>query len=182
MGPADGQEQARAEQLFREAHILRMRAQAAAAEGKCRQALALSPQDALGLELLGDLLLDQEKVEEAEGAYQQALEFAPGKESLETKLARIILERAEGDRSRLTAELLLSTPRPAREGKQQQTVAILLSLICAGGGQLVLGEHWKGGILLAFWLLSLLGAADAFKLLVGGMGGLDRDSTVDGGM
>ncbi len=182
MDPIGGEKDARAEQFLREAHIQRMRGRWGEAEALVRQALALTPRDAMGLELLGDALLERGEVDEAEASFNAALVEAPGKASLETKIARIVLRRAEDERNRISAELLFTSPRNAKEDRRQQTVAILLSVLCAGGGQLFKGQHLKGGLLLAVWLVSLTGALEAFKLVVGGLGGLPRGEEVNGGM
>jgi len=171
----------RAEQLLRDAHIQRVRQQWAAAETLCRQALDLAPDDAMGLEMLGDLLAEKGSLGEALEAYQRAAGAQPGRPSLEHKIARLVLLRDEEERERAAAQLLLSSPPSARERKRHATVVLLLSLLCPGAGQIYNGERVKGGILLGAAVVSLfVGGADLVKLTLGVMAPLPRGQTVDG--
>ena len=170
----------RLERLLRDAHLHRMREQWSAAETLCRQALAIAPEDVSALEMLGDLLTGKGDVQGAEDQYRRALERAPGKPSLEEKLARIALRRDEEERERLEAQLLLSTPRGKAESKRNTTMATLLSLFCAGAGQLFNRQFVKGGILLAAWITCLaIGGQDLFKFTLGIAGLLPRTETVN---
>src|SRR4051794_36321379 len=110
--------QTRAEQLLREAHILRMRGQWAAAETACRQALELTPEDTLGQEMLGDLLIEKGSLDEALDVYRKAFEKQPAKASLEEKIARAVLQKGEEAHDRLAAELMLNAPGSKAERKR----------------------------------------------------------------
>src|SRR5690349_15097820 len=103
--PVTREAEARAEQLLREAHIFRMRRQTDAAERLCRQALEICPDDVMGHELLGDLLLERGRLNEALETYQQAFEKHPERTSLEDKIARTVLRKFALDRERDDAEL-----------------------------------------------------------------------------
>jgi tetratricopeptide (TPR) repeat protein len=171
----------RVEQLLRDAYIQRMRQQFAASETLCRQALELAPRDVQGLELLGDLLQEKGSTEPALELYRQALEVQPGKASLEEKIARQVLLKAEEERERLMAELMLSSPQAPKQRKRNQTAAILLSVICPGGGQFFNGQWVKGAIYLLTGLLCLgLGGPDGLKMLLGMAGPLPRGEEPNG--
>lgn len=162
-----GDEQARVEQLLRQAHIHRMRQQWSAAEALCRQALELAPEDPMGIEMMGDLQVEKGNLQTALEHYRKAFEAQPGKAILEEKIGRTVLSIAEEEQERAEAQLLLNSPNRKSERKRNATVATLLSLLCPGIGQLFLGQQVKGGILLAVGLLSIwFGGADLFKLLV----------------
>jgi tetratricopeptide (TPR) repeat protein len=173
--------QARVEQLLRDAYIMRMRQQWGASETLVRQALELSPDDVQGLELLGDLLTEKGSVDEALEVYRRAFAVQPEKASLEVKIARGVLQKAEDERERIEAELMISTPRNVKHRKRNQTVAVLLSTICPGGGQFFNGQYVKGGIFLAAGLLTLgFGGPDALKLFLSMAGPLPRGEEANG--
>lgn len=157
----------RVEQLLREAQLLRMRSQWAEAETLCRRALDLEPDDAMAQEMLADLLVGKGKLDEAIELYRKALEKQPQKAGLEDKIAHLVLEQAQEEQEKITAQLLMSSPSNAKERKRSATVAILLSLLLPGGGQLFVGQYVKGGILLAGGLGGIaLGMTDLMKLLL----------------
>lgn len=169
------EEQSRVEQLLRDAHIQRMRKQWAAAETLCREALAVAPNDAMGQEMLGDLLLEKGSLDEALELYRRALVLQPSRAVLEEKIARAVLQQDAERRTRTEAELFLSSPRKTAERTRGVTIAILLSLLCPGAGQLMLGQYVKGGIMLAVGLLGiLLGSLDLLKFFLGMSGTLRR--------
>ena len=171
--------QARVEQLLRDAHIQRMRQQWAAAETLCREALELDPDDVMGQEMLGDLLLDKGSCGEALESYRKAFEKQPEKVALEEKIARAVLLKGEEERQRLDAELMLSSPGSKLERKRSATIATLLSLLCPGAGQLFTGQYVKGGILLGVGVLSLfLGGPDLIKFILGIAGILPKTEEV----
>lgn len=159
-------EKARVEQLLRDAHIHRMRQQWAAAETLCRKALELDPDEAMGREMLGDLLMGKGDTAGALSAYRGALEKQPGKASLEDKIARAVLAQGEDEREKAEALLLLESPLKKNEAKRNATLATLLSLFCPGLGQLfVFRQYVKGGILAAVGLLALtFGISEMLKV------------------
>jgi tetratricopeptide (TPR) repeat protein len=172
--------QARVEQLLREAHVYRMRGQTGAAETLCRQAMELAPEDMIGRELLGDLLVEKGQVDEALELYRKAFEAQPQKASLEEKIARAVLKKDEEERERITAQLMVSSPVSRAERKRHATVTLLLSMMCPGLGQIVMGQTVKGAILLAIGVLSLyIGFEDLFKMFLGLGGALPRGEEVD---
>jgi tetratricopeptide (TPR) repeat protein len=146
--------QARVEQLLRQAHILRMRQQWGEAETLCRQALELAPDDAMGQEMLADLLAEKGSLAEALELYRKAYEVQPQKTVLEAKIARLVLQKDQEEQDRLAAELLISSPRKQSERKRNVAIVLLLSLLCPGAGQIANGQYVKGGILAAVGLLS----------------------------
>jgi tetratricopeptide (TPR) repeat protein len=169
------------ERLLRDAHILRMRQRWGESEELCRKALELAPEDVTALEMLGDLLTERGSADDAEASYRRAFAINPSSGSLETKIARAVLEKAEAEHARTMAQLALNSPMKAADRKRGQVIPVLLSVIAAGGGQLYKGEFVKGGILLGVWLVSLFGAGDAFKLIIGMSGGLPRGESANGG-
>lgn len=175
--------QSRVEQLLRDAYLLRMRQQWAASEELCRQALELSPEDVQGLELLGDLLTEKGSDAQALETYRRAFAIQPMKTSLEEKIARAVLRKAEDERERLEAQLLIGKPASAKQRKRNQTVAVLLSMICPGGGQMFNGQYVKGGVFLGLGLLALgFGGPHALKMLLALAGPLPRGEEPNGAL
>jgi tetratricopeptide (TPR) repeat protein len=173
--------QSQVEQLLRDAYIQRMRQQFAVAETLCRRALELSPEDVQGLELLGDLLQEKGSTDGALEQYRKALEVQPGKVSLEDKVARLVLVKAEEERERIEAELLLNSPRNPKHKKRNQTVAILCSLVCPGLGQAFNGQWVKAGLFLVAGIACLaVGGMDAMKMLLAMAGPLPRGEQPNG--
>lgn len=161
------------EQMLRDAHIQRMRGQWAAAEVLCRKALELAPEDAMGREMLGDLLVAKGDREGALEIYREAFAQQPGKAALEEKIARLVLQKGEEERERLEAQMLLDSPQRKADAKRNATLATLLCIPFPGLGQLLVYRQWvKGGILAGVGLLSILGIGELFKLLLvlGGAG------------
>jgi tetratricopeptide (TPR) repeat protein len=160
---------AAAERLLREAKVLQMRGQFAAAEERCRQALEVAPDDVSGVEMLADLLVEIGTLEDARDLYQRALELQPGRSSAETSLARVVLELGEREHERVEAQLLLgggSTGSRA-ERKRRVMLSIILSALFAGIGQMYNGEMGKGLGLAAVYLFSLIfGAPELLRMVL----------------
>lgn len=133
-----------AEQLLREAHILRRREKYAEAIGKCREALLLTPKDASALELLGDLYQGVAQVNPALAAYKRATEADPKRASAERKYGDLLMrQQTWGDGGDPEA-----VPKNG-------FVASLLSLVVPGAGQIYNGETMKGLFFLICTFVSL---------------------------
>lgn len=163
--------QEQAEQLLRQAHLHQMRKQWAAAEQLCRQALELCPSEPTARELMADLYAEKGELDQALEQYRRLFEEHPEREALEEKIARLVLRKDREVLERLEVEQALSNPRRHTAQKRNATVALLLSTICAGAGQIFNGEHVKGLIILVSWVLCLgLGTSDFLKFGFGLMG------------
>jgi tetratricopeptide (TPR) repeat protein len=126
------QEVRQAEQLLRDAAMLRRREKYADAEKKCRDALLLTPKDAAALELLGDILQGVARVNEALAAYKRATEADPKRGSAEHKYGELLMQQQRWDTTDPEA-----VPKNAR-------FALLLSLLFPGLGQFHNSETGKG--------------------------------------
>jgi TM2 domain-containing membrane protein YozV len=138
---SSAQEVRQAEQILRDAALLRRREKYAEAEKKCREALQLVPKDAAALELLGDLLQGVARINEALAAYKRALEADPKRSSAERKYGELLMRQQHWD----TADPEAVPRKPG--------FALLLSLLLPGLGQFHNGEFGKG----LFFLLADLG-------------------------
>ncbi len=134
-----------AELLLREAHLARRRENYRLAETKCREAIALVPKDASALELLGDLMQDVARINEALAAYRRATEADPKRSSAERKYADLLMRQQ--DWGGIDLEAVPKNP----------WFSVLLSLLLPGAGQIHNGEPIKGLILMVSAALCLLG-------------------------
>ena len=157
---------ARVEQLLREAQLQRMREQWSAAEMLCREALEIEPEEPQGLEMLGDLQVGKGNLDGALEHYRKALEMQPQRAALEEKIAHLVLLKDQEERDKIAAQLLLDCPPSKSERKRFTAVAVLLSVVFPGGGQLLMGQYVKGGVLMAVFAIGMfLGIPDLYKLL-----------------
>jgi tetratricopeptide (TPR) repeat protein len=121
-----------AETLLREASMLRRRERFRDAEAKCREALALVPKDAAALELLGDLLQGVARTNEALAAYKRATEADPKRSSAERKYGDLLMRQQNWGG--------VDPEAVPKNG----FVAVLLSALLPGAGQLYNGDTGKG--------------------------------------
>ncbi len=133
-----------AENLMREASLLRRKERYKEAEEKCRTALELVPKDAASLEFLGDVLQGVARNDEALAAYKRALEADPKRTSAEAKYADL-----------LTLQENYEAYDP-EEVSKNPWVSALMSALLPGAGQIYNGEWFKsiffGMILAALYL------------------------------
>lgn len=132
------QEIRQAEGLLREASMFRRREKFRDAEAKCREALNYAPKDAAALELLGDLMQGVGKINEALAAYKRAQKADPKRSSAERKYADLLMLQQSWNR--------LDPEAVPKNGY----VAVMLSLLLPGAGQIYNGEYGKG----VFFLLA----------------------------
>jgi tetratricopeptide (TPR) repeat protein len=144
------QDNAEAQQRIREANLLRMRGQLAAAERELMRAIELSPSDAQAFEMLGDIQRQAGRSADALGSYTRASELpaAPGsRAALESKMARMALERDQGSFGSLENAALLSG---------NVVLPLVSSAVMPGVGQMLMGRYVRGGIVFVVWVTSLI--------------------------
>jgi len=165
----DEERRQRGESLLREANLFRLRQDPVTAEARCRAAVELLPDDATALEMLGDLIRAADgDPEEAMQWYQAALKLRPGTESLEVKIAALILQQGEARYAteRLARRLEGGGATPAQR-RRQVTLATLMSLLLPGLGQFYNRDRLKGLILMPVWLVTAgLGYLPLLQLLL----------------
>lgn len=136
--PADAE---KAERLFRQASLHRRRGRFGEALNECLEAIHLTPRDAAGLELLGDILQALGRVDDALAAYQRASEADPKRATAEKKYAELLLLQ-----DRTLSSGLHTEPR-------NPYMAVLLSALCPGAGQYYNGQVVKGLVMAVLALL-----------------------------
>lgn len=169
------EERERAEKLLTQAHLARRRERWGEAERLCLEALQFCPSDAGAVEMLGDICQSVGRVDDALYAYRHALELEPGRRTAEKRYAALRLQQEHGLEA-LRREAIHRSP----------LVAVLLSALFPGAGQIYNGQAPKGLVIallmlcciyILFWSpwgLSLAnsavsGAAVAFGLVAAGL-------------
>lgn len=138
------EEKEKADHLLIRANVARRRGQYREAEQACREAIELTPSDAVALELYGDILQSCGRVDDALYAYEQAKKADPGRTTAEKKYAELRLMQ-DREVELLRREYIPRNPK----------VAVLFTALFPGGGQLYNGEAAKG-LLIAVTMLILV--------------------------
>lgn len=144
--------------LLAKANLHRLRGELLEAEDTCRQALQINPQDVLMREMLGDALSDAGKLKAALAEYRTALDYAPGKESLERKFAKVTLGIADQEREKSIAQDMLLNPHKYAP-KERSPVVAFISSVVPGLGQFYNGEIVKAAVIFGTFLLFVLSYA-----------------------
>ena len=176
------------DRLLTLANVQRMRGQTSEARVTLGQALVMvegmkPAQIAPIHELLGDLLLAEERWEEALAEFGRAHYLDNTRAGAERKFASLTLRLAETKANRTVADAMLrgesvvdlmaGGAMESGRGRRNAGVAMLLSAFVPGFGQFYNGEFIKGAILLGGWLVCVLIFAVSsqrdqfFKKLVG---------------
>lgn len=145
-----------ADRLLALANVQRLREQYVEAEDTCRKALEVAPSDVFLMEMLADILQERGKPEDALAVYKSAMETAPGRASLETKYAKLVIEIAERERNKAIAEDMINNPHKYVIRKKNPAIAFIAAAVVPGLGQLYNGETIKAGILFGVFLVFLV--------------------------
>lgn len=171
------------EDLLRQSYLLLRRDETREAEHRCRLALEREPENAEAHELLGDVQRARGFFQDSISHYRRALELRPDRPAVEEKIARAALGQFEDARERAEAESLIHSPAARAERRRAGLVAVLLSVVCPGAGQVIKGERVKGAILLLIYIAGVfLGGAEMFKMILAMAGALPRGETYNGMM
>lgn len=140
-------EMQKADTLLREAGILQRREKYKEAEAKCREAINANPSDSAAIEILGDIYQGVARIEEAMAAYLRAVAADPKRASAERKYGDLLMQQQNWN-----AALPDDVAR-------FPFLAIILSLLLPGLGQLYNGQYLKSAIIFAvdailFYLLA----------------------------
>lgn len=146
------------ERLLALANLQRMRGQLTDAESTCRKILEINPSDVVVREMLGDILRDCGKLDQALQEYRSAMEMAPGRASLETRYAKTVLEIAEREREKAIAQDMIANPHKYT-ARQKSPVMAMLWAIVPGMGQFYNGDIMKAVVIWCVLLLFLISYA-----------------------
>lgn len=137
------EEKEQADKLLTRSLLEKRRERFEDAEKICWQALQLIPKDAGVLELYGDIMQEQGRVDDAIACYARGKQIIPHTASVENKYAELLLMQNQS-----VIDIDLQTPR-------NPWVALFLSAF-PGAGQLYNGEYLKGALLLSLSVVMLL--------------------------
>ena len=156
------------DRLLTFANVQRMRGQTEGALQTLQDALALVEGQAASpiYELMGDLLVSDKKLPEAQEAYNKAHEADKARASAERKYAKIALQVADAKAERSLADamvrgesisdLMAEGALESDRGRRNAGMAMFLSIIVPGFGQFYNGEVVKGLVLVGIFLADLL--------------------------
>jgi tetratricopeptide (TPR) repeat protein len=143
------------------AQLALRRGQVAEAERAAHEALALNPEDADALEILGDALLTRSDFAGAATAFRTVLARDPSRASVENKLARATLRQSEDQRRQTMGVAYASESRALMRGGGEddpgrRTRLAVLSAILPGLGQVLAGAFVKGIVLIVVFGIGCL--------------------------
>jgi len=136
------------DRLLSLANASRVKGDLLAAEDACHAALEINADSVDAVELLGDVLHGLGKLDDALDEYRKALEkSSPPPPSVERKYARVALEIADRDREKEMVQRAFSEPEKKSTAHRNAAIAMLLSAVAPGVGQIYNGDVIKGVIL-----------------------------------
>ena len=169
--PLGSEQDRERERLLSQANAFRVKGQITDARETLQKALLLAEslpmrEQAPLYEQLGDLLLIEEKFDDALAAYTKAREFDPKRVVTERKFADASLQKAQATgklsmseallRGDSLADLLASGELNGAGGRRNAGLAMFLSMIVPGFGQFYNGQLIKALILASVFVISLL--------------------------
>lgn len=140
------------ERLLGQANLHRLRDQVLEAENTCRKALEIAREDVVFREMLADILHESGKLDAALAEYRTGLQYAPGRDSLEKKFAKVTLEIADREREKELARDMLLNPQKYAPKERSPSIAFFSALI-PGLGQFYNGEIVKSAVIFGGFLL-----------------------------
>jgi len=166
--PPTAAQMEQAEQLLRQARLAKSRGQTAQATQFLKQAEGIAPGSASVLEFIGDEFVERSQFKNARAVYGKALRIAPKNVQIETKYATCVLKTEGSSFAAMQSEL---------EVVANAKVALILSVLIPGGGQIVLGEIYKGVAMFVcyvgawIWAIKTPNGLDGLFAMMGGKGG-----------
>jgi tetratricopeptide (TPR) repeat protein len=141
--PPTSQQMEQAESFIRQARLARTRGQGAQATAYLKQAEGVAPNAPAVLEFIGDDFIERKQYRNAKEVYAKAFKLAPDNVSLEKKFAFAVLKTTSFGGPEMYSEY---------EVMANSKIAIGLSAMVPGLGQLVTGEIAKGIGFMTVWV------------------------------
>ncbi len=140
-----------AERILREANLARVRGNTTVADRLLKEAQETAPNSAVVLEAIGDDLVKNGQFRKAKETYQHAMKLDPASKSIETKYGEMVLK----------VDLFIDpfTMQDQFSGYASPKIAIGLTIIWPGLGQMAVERYVKGGIMMALYIGSLVGVS-----------------------
>ncbi|GMV36173.1 MAG: hypothetical protein AMXMBFR61_06810 [Fimbriimonadales bacterium] len=138
------------EKVLRQAHLHKMRQEKARALELITRATEMAPEDPDTWELMGDMLADLGRFEEAQTAYKKCLELVPNRVSVEKKHARAVFYQSEKSYERARMEQIMSGEVPVEVSlvPRKPGLALMMGLVLPSSAQFYNGQFLKGAIIL----------------------------------
>lgn len=124
------------------------------ARTKLQQAFALAPHDCGALEVLGDMYLEAAEQEKAIQVFERGLQQHPRHHAFEEKLALAHLDLEEMRFDKERQKLVLELGDVDKWMDRKPSVALTLSLLMPGAGQLYNEENERAAAFFAVWFVT----------------------------
>ena len=161
--PTPSEIQLKIRELLGRATLLRARGDRQQALLLLQQAIDLDDESWEAHELLGDLLLDLNRADQALQTYRRARELNKQRAVLEEKIGRAAIARAARLRSTELSQALLQGRPPSKPLPRKPGYAALFSLVVPGLGQVYNGQVLKGFLMMMAYLVLFALAAMAVR-------------------
>ena len=152
--PISAEIQIRIRELLGRATLLRSRGERAEALKLAQEALTLNEASWEAHELVGDLLMEMKRGEQALESYRRARDLNRSRPVLEEKIGRAALARASRLQAARMSEALLDGTVGAPAPPRKPAIAALFSLVIPGLGQLYNGQPVKAILFAAVFLVA----------------------------
>ncbi|HEY3298401.1 MAG TPA: DUF5683 domain-containing protein [Armatimonadota bacterium] len=147
------------QKLLTAANLCRMRGKWIDAEDTYRKAIDISPKDLRIRNLLVDVLIELGKTDLAIEEIKAAMQMSPGNVQLETKYAKLVLQKGESAYRMSVAEDMLQNPHKYVDKTRKPAMAVILALILPGLGQLYYRQYVKAAVIFGVFLLFMISFA-----------------------
>ena len=144
------------ERLLATANLFKMRGQLIDAEDKCREILAITPNNIVAREILCEVLYECGKIDQALAEIRAAKEIAPDNPMVEKKFAKLTLAVAERDREKAIAQDMIENPHEYAHHKSNPGKALLIAAFIPGLGQFYNGDFTKAYVIWGMLLIHIL--------------------------
>lgn len=144
-------------QLVMTARMTLRRGQKSEAKKQLAQALKIDPSDIGALELLGDIFLEDAEQEKAIQVFEHGLKCHPDYAPFEEKLGQAHIDIAEMERDKQRQQDVLELGIVSDKLLDKKpSLAMGLSLIVPGAGQVYNDQYEKAAMHFGFWIVLLL--------------------------
>jgi tetratricopeptide (TPR) repeat protein len=150
--PTPSEIQLKIRQLLGQATLQRSRGDLQQGLALAQEAVALDDDSWEAHELVGDILLALQRPEQAMESYRRARERNADRSSLEEKIGRTALARAERDRTSQLSRAVLDGKAAPDIPKRSPSYAALYSFVIPGLGQVYNREVAKGVVIVVLWM------------------------------
>ena len=144
-----------ADNLIKRSLLEKRRGNSREAGDLLRQAADIAPGSPTVLETLGDDIMERGQPKAAAEIFGKALRIQPNNPNIERKYALAIARSKAAVTAEEALQMSLGNSSSAAETANWR-IAAVLSFFIPGGGQIIMGDYVKGGVLLGTWVIMLL--------------------------